>query len=364
MTKKILVLAPLPPPIGGISQLGNFIVSNIQNAQIHDTKVPSFLRKKPYSTTKNIISRDGYILISLQLFYLFFDFIIFSFKITKFNCIHIISSTGPGLYRNILYSLMAKLFCKNQIFHLVGDIENHTKNINKIHKKIIFYYLKFISPLVVQSEKHKIFFCGKGIDSKVIKNPSLLNSNYQQNKYYIDKKSITILIVGIFGERKGYYRIIKYVLSNFEFLTKHNIKFEFVGNGDEYETLKLAIDSNELSRIITINNNMNDIDLKNLYAKSSLFLLPTSSDGMPLVIIDAISYGIPVIGTNVGCISDVIVDDNLLIKDLTNWQICLEYFLSLNENQIKIISNNTFDLFKSEYSQKVFIEKISLEYES
>jgi glycosyltransferase involved in cell wall biosynthesis len=362
MNIKVLVLAPIAPPIGGISQLGKFILENIPNTFIYNTKIPSILRKNPYSTTKSLFARDGFFLSLMQIIYVFLDFFYFSFRILKFDCIHIISSTGPGLYRNFIFFLLSKIFLKKCIFHLVGDIENHLRNKNKFHKLIISLNFSFINYIVVQSEKHESFFVKIGIRSKVIKNPSLLESSYLVNPYKFNNNSINILTVGIFGERKGFYRIISFAKSNYKYLVTNNIKFNFVGNGEEYNTLKKCIFESGLSNLISIYNNLPDKDIRIFYQNANLFLLPTSSDGMPLVIVDAISYGIPVISTNVGCISDVIVDDKLLINEISEWEKHLIGFLTLKKDKIVELSNKTFELYKFNYSQKVFLENISLIY--
>ena len=55
---------------------------------------------------------------------------------------------------------------------------------------------------------------------------------------------------------------------------------------------------------------------ENLLKKSQLFVLPSYNEGLPIAILEAMSYGIPVISTDVGSISEVVKDNEtgFLIK--------------------------------------------------
>jgi glycosyltransferase involved in cell wall biosynthesis len=61
---------------------------------------------------------------------------------------------------------------------------------------------------------------------------------------------------------------------------------------------------------VTVRNNIraNSPELLELYATSDLFVLPTLADCLPLVLMEALAAGLPVIATRVGGISDVVVE--------------------------------------------------------
>ena len=48
---------------------------------------------------------------------------------------------------------------------------------------------------------------------------------------------------------------------------------------------------------------------KHLLKISNLFVLPSYNEGLPVAILEAMSYGIPVISTNVGSIEEVVKDN-------------------------------------------------------
>lgn len=56
-----------------------------------------------------------------------------------------------------------------------------------------------------------------------------------------------------------------------------------------------------------------------LMADFDVFLLTSDSEGMPLVVIEALQQGVPVVSTDVGCVSEVIGKENTgdSVKQLT-----------------------------------------------
>jgi glycosyltransferase involved in cell wall biosynthesis len=61
---------------------------------------------------------------------------------------------------------------------------------------------------------------------------------------------------------------------------------------------------------ITVHHNVraNSPELRELYATSDLFVLPTSADGSPLVLMEALAASLPVIATRVGGIPDMVLE--------------------------------------------------------
>ena len=49
-------------------------------------------------------------------------------------------------------------------------------------------------------------------------------------------------------------------------------------------------------------------ELAALYSESDAFCLPSRLEGLPLALIEAMAYGLPVVATPVGCVEDLVID--------------------------------------------------------
>lgn len=127
-----------------------------------------------------------------------------------------------------------------------------------------------------------------------------------------DKSTFQILAVGYLIERKGFEYLIKamkYVLERHE-----NVKLKIVGSGPLEGKLKSFIKDFELERNIEILKNVSDKGLLTLYNSSDIFVLPSvvdsqgNTEGLGVVLLEAMACGIPVIGSDIGGIPDIIQD--------------------------------------------------------
>jgi glycosyltransferase involved in cell wall biosynthesis len=127
-----------------------------------------------------------------------------------------------------------------------------------------------------------------------------------------DLKTFQILSVGYLIERKGFEYLIK---SMPNVLKKYaNVKLKIVGSGPLEGDLKSLINDLKLNRNVEILKNVSDEELLNLYNSSDLFILPSivdsqgNTEGLGVVLLEAMACKVPVIGSNIGGIPDIIQD--------------------------------------------------------
>ena len=98
----------------------------------------------------------------------------------------------------------------------------------------------------------------------------------------------------------------------------------------------------------------NDIDLAKLYAACDVLLYPTQADNMPLVVLESMACGTPVIASKLGGIPEVIRESNgLLIEDYKNihaFEDGLHHFLSLSKSKVEEMRKNAICLIKERFS--------------
>lgn len=127
----------------------------------------------------------------------------------------------------------------------------------------------------------------------------------------INKKEITILFVGRLIDWKGVCHLItamKTVISRF-----HNAKLKIIGTGPEREQLEKLTRSINISSQVQFFHNVERKQLLLHYKDADLFVLPSittngQTEGLGVVLLEAMASGVPVIGSNTGGIPDIITD--------------------------------------------------------
>lgn len=127
-----------------------------------------------------------------------------------------------------------------------------------------------------------------------------------------DKKIFQILSVGYLIERKGFEYLIKAMPS---VLKEHNhVRLKIVGSGPLESKLKDLIHELDLEDEVEIVKNVSDEELLMIYNSADLFVLPSivdsqgNTEGLGVVLLEAMACGLPVIGSDVGGIPDIVKD--------------------------------------------------------
>lgn len=120
-----------------------------------------------------------------------------------------------------------------------------------------------------------------------------------------------ILFVGRHIERKG----IRYLIEAARYLPRDQFEIRIVGVGDLTEQLKeLAAHVSGNSAEIIFTGKLSPEALANEYKTANVFTLPAivdskgDTEGLGVVLIEAMELGLPIVASNVGGIPDVVID--------------------------------------------------------
>jgi glycosyltransferase involved in cell wall biosynthesis len=253
-------------------------------------------------------------------------------------------SNGLCLKNNIICNKCLKLSFKN-IFQICNE-----KKIYDLMLKIIIYFMRRLKVF----DKVSCFVA----PSVFIKN-QLIKSGMEENKITIRRNSLDILyddylkiknsqdkyfiFVGRLSKEKGILELIE-IFKNLK-----QIKLKVLGDGP----LKRAIENNIKS------NNLKNIELsgyisgKNKYGlifNSIAVLIPSICyENCPIVLLESLKLGVPVIGNNLGAIPEFIRDNyNGSIYDYRNLDMLKEQIIKLynmGDNEREIIRINCLKSF-------------------
>lgn len=128
----------------------------------------------------------------------------------------------------------------------------------------------------------------------------------------LDKKNV--VAIGRYNSQKGFDRLIDiWSVIHPEFPDWH---LNIVGDGELKDELRMQIDELHLSENIHLTTPSKDVE--QIYLNSSILALTSRYEGLPMVLLEAQSYGLPIVAYDCKCGPlDVITDgkDGFIIRD-------------------------------------------------
>ena len=288
MHNKVLITVPLLSLPGGVTELFNLLKLN-QYESIEYFEV-NFLKNK------------------LNILFLPFVYLLFILRLPKIKLVHLNPSlNAKSFYRDMLFAFIAKkLFKKKTIVYWHGwknDFEDKIKH-NIILRFIMNHtFLKADASIVLGS-----IFKDKLIDLGY-RNKIYVETNSAENKFITEtipkvinkNEKIRLLFLSRLEISKGIYIAIE----TLNLLNKLESRFILIiaGSGSEEMNVRHLIsqyDNIEWAGYV-INENKH-----NLLNKSHLMFLPSYGEGLPLTLLEAMMYGIPIVSRPIGGIPDIV----------------------------------------------------------
>ncbi len=147
----------------------------------------------------------------------------------------------------------------------------------------------------------KVTVVPNGVDTRIFC-PDTSRVAKLRMKYQI--KGEYCLFVGQLRSRKGG----DYLLKAFSDINDKRIKCVIVGDGPERGRLVRLTHNLKLDNKVIFTGAVPFEDLTGLYAGAEFFVLPTVAEGSPLVILEALASGLPVVSTKVSGIPEIVED--------------------------------------------------------
>lgn len=282
------------------------------------------------------------------------------FFITKrnYDIYHIHVASYGSTFRKSLYVKAAKKWGKKVLLHVHGA--EYMVFYEKSKKKDrIISFLNSADKVVALSNEWKNTF------EKVfnIKNCIVLENGIDIEKFSVavNNKEIdshAFLALGRLGKRKGTYDLIEAV-SNVKKRIP-DIKCYLAGDGD-VENCRSLIQKKGLQNNIYVVGWV-DFDMKlELLKKTSVLVLPSYNEGLPMAILEGMASGKPIISTNVGAIPEVIVNgvNGVLINpgNISELEIAMIKYAT-DFNSVKIAQDANLKLVNQKYSMEVMHNKL------
>jgi glycosyltransferase involved in cell wall biosynthesis len=353
MKPKLLCILHRSPPAHGAAKVGDFIGESQKLQEKYKCK---FITIKSSDTIGDIGKVNFKKLYLVGELYVKILYSLMQFRPDK---IYFTASVkGVAFYRDVLLSTLWKIYQK--IKKVEVYYHYHTKGVYDFvsSSSLKLYLSKFflkdvnlilLSPLLAddfdQVKTYKqILFLPNGVEDNFKEEEF---ENYVEHKNY---KDINILYLSNMIKSKGYFEVLKLAQK----VKNRNYHFHFAGgwqNDEDKENFFSYIKENSLENSVTFHGFVNGEQKKELFMKASLFILPTKYEAFPLSILEAFSYGLPVIVTDEGSIPFIVDNGSgVIVSDLNELDLALDEVL-----------NNLVNKETSYYCRKRYLDNFSLE---
>lgn len=186
--------------------------------------------------------------------------------------------------------------------------------------------------------------------------PNVINKNNTRTKL----NSNDLITVGRLEKVKGFDDLLKVakILKN----KNDNFIWHIVGDGSLYETLKKNIKLYQLDKNIILHGYLNQENIALLYNKSLLYVMTSYSESFGIVLLEAMSHGLPCISFSSAYGAKEVINNNKLIienRDLEAMANLIDHYLT-NKEELKSIGEDCLKRCEEYYLDDVKKQWIKL----
>ena len=312
----LVTVGIFPPDIGGPATFVPKIAKYFQDQLNYEIEILTL------SDNKNLNINDDFIVKridrNLPIIYRWLKTIFTIYKLGKNKDLIFVNGLGTE-------TTIANIFLKKKIIRkIVGDpvwerayskakisesfdefqVKNYGFSIS-LQKKVRSFSIKK-SDIVVTPSKHlKNFILNLGFKNKI----EIINNGVfipEENTNIFTNDQINITIVSRLVSHKNIKKIIRAISD----LNDPLIYLNIIGDGPELNQLqKISLESNNKDNII-FHGKLNRDDINHIFLKSDIYIQASNYEGLPHSLLEAMSYGIPVLCTPVGECKEILGNED------------------------------------------------------
>lgn len=250
--------------------------------------------------------------------------------------VHLHAAADGSFWRKVQLLKLAKKMGRKVILHIhASRFKDFYKESNR--KEWILRNLKKADVLIVLSQSWKEWFAGIGIPEEkivVLHNITEYPQIKEEEEPVSNGRPVRFLFMGEIGERKGVFDILRGMANNKTDL-RGKVELRIGGNKHE-EELKAMIADNNLGDVVKFEGWVGGDKKIDLLNWADVFILPSHNEGLPISILEAMSYNMPIISTPVGGIPEVVSNKNGILVTPGNNKEIMEAMLFFADNRSAI----------------------------
>ena len=229
----------------------------------------------------------------------------FEYLIRRNDILHVHMSSDNSFYRKAVFIRKAYREKKKIIIHMHGSTFDlfYRERCSEKQKREVREIFAMADAVIALSEDWKQFLAENICEADKIQ--VIYNAVRLPEAYPKDYNNRKMLFLGILGQRKGTYDLIEVLPEIFRKYPDAHIYFG--GDGEREQAERLCREKG-IADHVTFLGWVRGEEKERFLRECSIYVLPTYHEGMPMSVLEAMSYGMAVVSTYVGGIPHIITD--------------------------------------------------------
>ncbi len=314
--KVLVTVGIFPPDIGGPATFVPKIANYFQDELNYEIEILTL------SDNKNLNINDDFsvkrIDRNLPIIYRWLKTIFIIYKLGKNKDLIFVNGLGTEttianifLKKKVIRKIVGdpvweRAYNKAKIFENFDDfqVKNYGVSIS-LQKNVRSFSIKNSDIVITPSQHLKNFILNLGFKNKI----ETINNGVtipEESAKIFTNDEINITIVSRLVTHKNIEKIIRAILD----LNSPLIKLNVVGEGPELDRLQsISLSSNYTDNII-FHGKLNRDDINHIFLNSDIYIQASNYEGLPHSLLEAMSYGIPVLCTPVGECKEILGNED------------------------------------------------------
>lgn len=233
------------------------------------------------------------------------------------SLVYIHTASFNSFYRKSLFLLLCKILRKRVLLHVHPSyFTTFLSGFKGIKKKIFRNLVCGVDVFVVLTEGIKRDLQALFPDKRIYVLGNAVALNQMENRFGIERSQNRLLYLGWYNRMKGVYDLADAA----KLLEEQGYDFELDYYGTkEVDQLRAYVKNKDMEGKVRVNGWADDdMKLKALWG-AAMLILPSHTEGIPNVILEAMATRTPIVSTHVGGLKEVLVDgQNALIAEPGN----------------------------------------------
>lgn len=216
--------------------------------------------------------------------------------------VHIHTASYNSFKRSVIYLKQAKRHGKKVVMHIHGG---GFREYRKSCPEFVDKHLGMCDAIVALSETWRKYFAEElGFNNVYVVN------NVIDNPKIVEKKKdgkFHLLFLGLITEAKGIFDLLEVLKEHKEEWSGHLVLH--VGGNGKVSELNQMIEAFGVGDMVIFEEWVSGDKKSELLSMADAFILPSYTEGVPISILESMSYGVPILSTPVGGIPEVVNAD-------------------------------------------------------